>query len=162
MSDNGSTPLMKASHKGENEIVRILIDAGALLDARNADGNNALWLACVGAHPDTMDALIEAGVDIDNQNDNGATALMYAASTGKAAIVERLLLARADIELETLDGFSALDMAATVECLTLLRRAARRQEEAARLLVAPNAADRGLIKDYVSGLCRTVAKSSSA
>ncbi len=128
--DNGSTPLMKASHKGESEIMRILIGAGALLDARNADGNNALWLACVGAHPDTMDALIEAGVDIDNQNDNGATALMYAASTGKAAIVERLLLARADIELETLDGFSALDMAATVECLTLLRRAARRQEEA--------------------------------
>ena len=74
---------MKASHKGENDIVRRLIGAGARLDARNADGANALWLACVGAHPDTMDALIEAGVEIDNQNDNGATALMYAASTGK-------------------------------------------------------------------------------
>jgi thiosulfate/3-mercaptopyruvate sulfurtransferase len=130
VTDNRATPLMKASHKGENDIVRMLIGAGALLDARNADGNNALWLACVGAHSDAMDALIEAGVDIDNQNDNGATALMYAASTGKAAIVERLLLAGADIKLETLDGFSAPDMAATVECLTLLRRAARRQEEA--------------------------------
>jgi thiosulfate/3-mercaptopyruvate sulfurtransferase len=129
VTDNGATPLMKASHKGQSDIVRMLIGAGALLDARNADGNNALWLACVGAHPNAMDALIEAGVEIDNQNDNGATPLMYAASTGKAAIVERLLLAGADIRLETLDGFTALDMAATVECLTLLRRAARRQED---------------------------------
>ncbi|MGO9674169.1 MAG: ankyrin repeat domain-containing protein [Methylocella sp.] len=130
VTDNGATPLMKASHKGEKDIVRNLLGAGARLDARNADGNNALWLACVGAHPDAMEALIEAGVDIDNQNDNGATPLMYAASTGKAAIVERLLLAGADTALETLDGFSALDMAATVECLTLLRRAARGRGEA--------------------------------
>ncbi len=52
---------------------------------------------------------------------------MYAASTGKAAVVERLLAAGVDITPETLDGFSALDMAATVECLTLLRHAARAQ-----------------------------------
>lgn len=130
IGDNRATPLMKASHKGENDIVRKLIGAGAKLNARNADGSNALWLACVGAHHDTMDALIDAGVEIDNQNDNGATALMYAASTGKAAIVEHLLLAGADITLETLDGFSALDMAATAECLALLRRAARGKGDA--------------------------------
>lgn len=121
--DNGSTPLMKASHKGHSDIVRRLIAAGAELGSKNNDGNNALWLACVGAHPDVIDALIEAGVDIDNRNDNGATSLMYASSTGKASVVERLLLSGADTAVETLDGFSALDMAATVECLTLLRAA---------------------------------------
>jgi rhodanese-related sulfurtransferase len=126
---NGTTPLMKASHRGQTKIVRALIAAGSELNARNADGNNALWLACVGSHLDVISALIKAGIDIDNRNDNGATPLMYAASAGKAAVVERLLAAGASLTPETLDGFTALDMAATIECLTLLRRAARAQVE---------------------------------
>ncbi|VTZ27203.1 putative thiosulfate sulfurtransferase [Methylocella tundrae] len=134
--DNGSTPLMKASHKGRCDIVRRLIATGAELGLKNNDGNNALWLACVGAHLDVIDALVEAGVDINNRNDNGATSLMYASSTGKAPVVERLLLAGADIAVETLDGFSALDMAATVECLTLLRAAARLRDAGAATLAA--------------------------
>ena len=124
---NGTTPLMKASHAGQVEIVRALIEAGSQLETRNADGNNALWLACVGGHLNVMDVLIEAGINIDNRNDNGATPLMYAASAGKAAVVERLLTAGADISQETLDSFTALDMAATIECLTLLRNATRAQ-----------------------------------
>lgn len=123
---NGTTPIMKASHAGESDILRRLLAAGARLDARNADGNNALWLACVGGHLDIMDMLISAGIDIDNRNDNDATPLMYAASAGKPAVVERLLLAHADISPETPDGFTALDMAASIECLTLLRQATRK------------------------------------
>jgi len=118
---NATTPLMKASHSGDHGIVRLLIMAGAEVHARNADGNNALWLACVGSHLDIIDMLIAAGIDIDNRNDNGATPLMYAASSGKAAIVERLLAKGADVTMETLDGFSALDLAGTIECLALLR-----------------------------------------
>jgi rhodanese-related sulfurtransferase len=120
---NATTPLMKAAHSGDHGIVRLLITAGATVNARNADGNNALWLACVGGHLDIIDILVDAGIDIDNRNDNGATALMYAASSGKAAIVERLLVKGADVTLETLDGFSALDLAGTIACLTLLRPA---------------------------------------
>ena len=101
---NGTTPLMKASHRGHTGIMRAIIAAGANLDARNADGNNALWLACVAGSLDAMGVLIGAGIAIDNRNDNGATPLMYAASTGKAAVVERLLAANADVTPETLDG----------------------------------------------------------
>ena len=122
---NGTTPLMKASHEGQGAIVRMLLAAGAQKDARNADGNNALWLACVGTHLDIVDMLIDSGIDVDNRNDNGATPLMYASSSGKAAFVARLLARGADPAPETLDGFTALDLAATVECLALLRRASR-------------------------------------
>jgi rhodanese-related sulfurtransferase len=118
---NATTPLMKASHQGNDKIARMLIASGAQVNARNADGNNALWLACVGGHLEMLDTLVEAGVDIDNRNDNGATPLMYAASSGKATVVERLLAKGADVTPETLDGFSALDLAQTIECLTLLR-----------------------------------------
>ncbi|MDR3516776.1 MAG: ankyrin repeat domain-containing protein [Azospirillaceae bacterium] len=123
--ENGTTPLMRASQRGELDIVRRLFAVGAVLDLRNHDGNNALWLACVGDHLDVIDALIGAGIDVDNRNDNGATPLMYAASAGKAVVVERLLLAGADRTSETLDGFTALDMASTLDCLALLRRMTR-------------------------------------
>ncbi|MDU0956169.1 MAG: ankyrin repeat domain-containing protein, partial [Bradyrhizobium sp.] len=68
---------------------------------------------------------VEAGIDLDNRNDNGATALMYASSSGRADVVAHLLAKGADISAETLDGFTALDMAASLECLSLLRHAAK-------------------------------------
>jgi rhodanese-related sulfurtransferase len=128
---NGTTPLMKASHKGRSDVVRMLVAAGATLDTRNDDGNNPLWFGCVGGHLDVIDILVESGIDIDNRNDNAATPLMYAASSGKAAIVERFLAKGADTAPETLDGFSALDLASTTECLGLLRRAGGKADAAA-------------------------------
>jgi thiosulfate/3-mercaptopyruvate sulfurtransferase len=127
---NGTTPLMRACHRGNVSIVQALIRGGAQLNVRNADGNNALWLACVGRSSEIIALLIDAGIDIDNRNDNQATCLMYAASTGSAAVLEQLLAAGADLRHETLDGFSALDMAATLDCLNLLRRAAARERAA--------------------------------
>ena len=51
-------------------MVRALTAAGAALNARNADGNNAFWFACVGNHLDIIDLLVAYGIDVDNQNDN--------------------------------------------------------------------------------------------
>ncbi len=119
---NNMTPLMKACHLGEISIVKELVVSGETLNAKNSDGNNALWLACVGNSVDAMTLLIDAGFVIDILTDNGATTLMYAASSGRAWAVERLLAAGADTALETQDGFTALDMASTAECLQLLRK----------------------------------------
>ena len=120
--DNGITPLMRAGKLGETGAVFELLQAGADLDATNIDGNNSLWMACVGESIATMDLLIRAGIDLNHQNDNGATCLMYAASTSRHAVLQKLLDAGADPSLKTLDDFSALDMAASIECLRLLRR----------------------------------------
>lgn len=121
--ENRMTPLMKAAREGLADIIRQLLAAGAQLEARNADGNTALWLACVGNHLDVIDILVDAGINIDNLNDNGASSLMYASSAGKADVVERLLARGADPTPETPEGFSALDLASTRECLALLRYA---------------------------------------
>ena len=128
---NNTTPLMHASYLGDAAMVRQLIAAGARLDARNGDGGNALWLACVGDHPDIIDILVDAGVGIDNRNDNGATCLMYAASSGKPDCIARLLARGADASYETPDGFSALDLCSTIECLTLLRQATKARKSPA-------------------------------
>ena len=126
---NATTPLMQAAYLGEDTVIRALLAAGVQVDTRNADGNNALWLACVGNHLDIIDLLVAAGIDIDNRNESGATALMYAASSGRDGVVARLLALGADTAAET-DGFTALDMAATIECLALLRHAGRGQRDA--------------------------------
>ena len=44
---NATTPLMRAALKGDVEMAKALLAAGANIAARNGDGNNALWLACV-------------------------------------------------------------------------------------------------------------------
>jgi ankyrin repeat protein len=120
---NKTTPLMRAAFLGDIDRAREILAAGGAVEALNADGNNALWLACVERHLAMIDLLIEAGIDMDNCNDNGATALMYAASSGRTEVVAHLLARGADITAETLDGYSALDMAANIDCLNLLRAA---------------------------------------
>jgi thiosulfate/3-mercaptopyruvate sulfurtransferase len=118
---NRTTALMRAAYKGETAVAQELISLKCDVNARNADGNNALWLACAGNQLDMMAVLVTAGIDINNSNDNGATVLMYASSSGRDWAVRYLLSVGADTSSETLDGFSALDMAATKECLALLR-----------------------------------------
>jgi thiosulfate/3-mercaptopyruvate sulfurtransferase len=123
---NAMTPLMRAALKGDLDIARQILAAGGKVAALNADGNNALWLACVDKHLAMIDLLIDAGIDMNNCNDNGATALMYVSSSGRSDVVAHLLARGADISTETLDGFSALDMAANIECLNLLRAAQKK------------------------------------
>lgn len=115
------TPLMAAAHAGETEMMRRLLVAGAAPDARNGDGNTALWMACVGRRLEAIDLLLASGAALDSQNDTGATALMYAASAGLADVVAHLMAHGADARLETHDGFTALDLASTQACLALLR-----------------------------------------
>ena len=118
---NKTTPLMHAARLGDCGIAAELIQCGTALNARNDDGNNALWLACFSGNINLISLLIESGVNPDNQNDNGTTCLMYASSAGKTEVVAELLKAGANTRLKLVDGYTALDVAGNVECLMLLR-----------------------------------------
>lgn len=128
-----ATPLMLAVRLGPPALVKELLRAGADIHAVNADGNQALWLACVGENAENIKLLIDAGIDIQHVNINGATPLMFAASSGRAKAVAQLLAAGADPLFETDLGLTALDMASTKECLDLMRDAVRRTKPAPQL-----------------------------
>ena len=123
-ADGRFTPLMRAAKEGRREIVRELLALGVDCNIFNADGCNALWLACYNGSHEIIADLIAAGIDINRQNGNGATCLMYVASNSKPDLVALLLENGADASLKNFDDFSALDLAASLACLKLLRKAA--------------------------------------
>jgi len=123
-ADGRFTPLMRAAKLGRLDIVDELLALGADLGILNADGCNALWLACYNGSHAIVERLLAAGIDIDRQNGNGATCLMYVASNSKPDLVELLLAKGANPALKNFDDFTALDLAASTACLKLLRKAA--------------------------------------
>lgn len=123
-ADGRFTPLMRAAKLGRLDIVEELLALGADIAALNADGCNALWLACYNGDHTLIERLIAAGIAIDNQNGNGATCLMYVSSNSKPDLVQLLLDKGANAKLKNFDDFSALDLAASLECLKLLKKAA--------------------------------------
>lgn len=123
-ADRRFTPLMRAAKEGRLDIVEALLASGVDIAVSNADGCNALWLACYNGDHALIERLIDAGIDINRQNGNGATCLMYVASNSKHDLVKLLLEKGADPGLKNFDDFTARDLAATRECLQLLRRLA--------------------------------------
>src|SRR6266566_5221938 len=91
---NQITPLMYAAQVGSLEAMRILLDHGADVNARNGSGSTALmWSA---ADPARVRLLLERGADVNKASKSGRTALMLAGFSPSSAEVVRMLLTPAD------------------------------------------------------------------
>jgi hypothetical protein len=71
---SGSTPLITAASFGKNDIVKVLIDAGADLGLQNNDGSTALHVAAFFCRIEIVQMLIDAQADKTTLNNFGATA----------------------------------------------------------------------------------------
>ena len=97
---------MHAARKGMVESVKILLESGLDVNARDAQNWTALRLAAdwgstentIGSgareitsdHLETVALLLEAGAEVDAQNSEGMTALLYARQRGREDIVQLL------------------------------------------------------------------------
>jgi ankyrin repeat protein len=93
--DSG-TPLMAAAEGGHAEACRLLLDAGARVNVRNANGSTALAHAAAPGHLDVVRPLLDAGAAVDTPDNQGRTALLVAAWAGHAQVVQTLLDAGAN------------------------------------------------------------------
>ncbi len=93
---DGTTALHWAVDRDAQEIVGLLIRAGADVKAANRYGATSLWLASLNGNAAIIGMLLEAGADAAAVSDEGETALMVAARTGKIAAVNALLARGAD------------------------------------------------------------------
>ena len=75
----GWPPLMYAAREGATDAVRTLAEAGADLNAVDAEGTTALVRAITNSHFDTAAALIQAGAN-PNLADGAGMAALYAAT----------------------------------------------------------------------------------
>jgi len=72
---SGSTPLLTAAMFDRIEIAKMLLKAGASINAKNYDGSTALHTAAFFCRPDMVKLLLENGADKSIRNGSGATAL---------------------------------------------------------------------------------------
>ena len=118
--ERGITPLFFAAGKRPSETARILIDAGADVNAPQSEaGITVLSGALMNPDPEMVPLLIRSGADVNATSWGGVTALMGAAG-GKglppeidnARLVSELLAAGADVNIKSEVNWTALFFAA--------------------------------------------------
>jgi ankyrin repeat protein len=98
--DTGTKPLIWSSWNGYDNIVQILLEHGADINAQGGDYGNALQAASTEGHDKIVQKLLERGADVNAQGGEYGNALRAASSEGHDKIVQTLLKYGADINAQ--------------------------------------------------------------
>lgn len=106
------TPLLMASStSGCEDAARLLLKAGANIEARNQSGAAPLMMAVLMQNEELVDLLIAYNPQLDDTGFKGMTPLMWAANLGARSIVQKLMDAGADGDIITAKGKAAATFA---------------------------------------------------
>ena len=109
------TPLEWAARKGHTEVVKVLTENNADINARRpTDGVSALYVAAQNGYDDIVKLLLENSADVNaRRHTDGATALHIASWNGNGEIVRMLLGRDAEVDARcSVTGATALHNAA--------------------------------------------------
>jgi hypothetical protein len=111
--ENGSTALSNASHDGENDLVKLLIENNADIELTDKYGFTPFMVAAYNGHMKIVKMLHDNGADIDKQNDNGNTALSLSCDFGQIRSVKLLMDYGANPNTSSIYGLTPLMAAIT-------------------------------------------------
>ncbi|KAJ1478455.1 ankyrin repeat-containing domain protein, partial [Baffinella frigidus] len=96
----GETVLISAAQYGHYRVVKILLDAGAEVEAvcrgPGSESYTALRWAVIGGHEKVARILLDAGAEVEECSNDRSTALIDAAERGHVGVAQMLLDAGAD------------------------------------------------------------------
>lgn len=107
--DHGFSPLHWACFAGRTNIVDMLLNRGARINATNMGDDTALHLACSHGHIECVNLLLKNKADVNVLNEHGNTPLHYACFWGFQDIAEMLLTAGAQANVANVDGDTPID-----------------------------------------------------
>ncbi len=123
-------PLLWAIVRADKEMLALLLELNAPLEAPDQGGKTALHWAAQWGHPEIVRILLEAKAAPDAVDNDGKTPLHYVVSSGRKELVRLLLDAHASVNIADGEGATPLLLAETAENLEIaemLRQAATAQ-----------------------------------
>jgi uncharacterized protein len=105
------TPLMIAAGTGNKDIITVLIESNADINAKGDNGKTALTIALRRNNLQTAQLLIEKGADINSRDDKGVTPLMWATYEGRLETVKFILQNKGDVNASNNKDRTALNYA---------------------------------------------------
>lgn len=111
-TETGTSALMEAVESNNQEMVQVLLSAGADVNAKNKHGRTALMSMEEETTAEIIETLISAGADVNAKADNGYTALLFAARVENLPSLQALLNAGAKVDEKNDEGKTALMLAA--------------------------------------------------
>ena len=104
----------KACEAGNIEEIRLFVDSGADIEAKNVNGLTPLHVASLYGHIDIVKLLVDLGANVEMKADNSWTPLHYASQNGYIDIVKLLIDSGADIKAISYDDETPARVAETI------------------------------------------------
>jgi len=111
-ADINATPLHDAAKKGNLEEIKLLLQQGVDVNAKDKEGITPLYLAAGQGHLEVAKLLIKKGAKINIKNESGNTPLHWAAYEEQIEVVKLLIENGAKIHAKTNDGWTSVGWAA--------------------------------------------------
>lgn len=131
--ENGLTPLLQAIKNKSIDTVKLLVNAGADVNARDKNGWTSLRWAAKNNAADVAKLLLDAKANVDlRKGKDGWTSLMTATQHNSVDVAKLLIDAGADINVKDHDGWTPLICAAvrnSVDVAKILLEAGANIEE---------------------------------
>ncbi|XP_038603316.1 E3 ubiquitin-protein ligase MIB2 [Tachyglossus aculeatus] len=115
VKNQGRTALQVASHLGQVESVRLLLQAHATVDTRDEEGDTALHYAAFGNQAEVARVLVSRGASVDLPNAARRTALHVAVSRGFADVVRVLCEHGCNVNLPDVNADTPLHCAISAD-----------------------------------------------